>query len=98
MAIYLGIDLGTTNSVVCHKNKEFSFAKDEFGHNLIPSVVCYSDSETYVGREAVENEDNFPESTIRSSKRHIGTQAEIYQSLTAKDIAKDILMFLKSLG
>ena len=95
MGIFIGCDLGTTNSVVCFKNSknEFEFVKDESGNKLIPSVVCYAD-ELYVGREAVENEENFPEKTIRSSKRFIGNNNSDYD---ATEVAKHILEYLKAI-
>lgn len=101
MGLNVGIDLGTTFSVVSYKDKIFHYIKDESGQVLIPSVVCYS-GEGYVGREAVENEENYPESTIRSSKRHIGSTAILLEnsefgSINATDVAKDILEYLKSI-
>lgn len=95
MGLIIGCDLGTTNSVVCHKDKKgkFNFVKDESGSILVPSVVCYGDS-LYVGREAVENEENFPDKTIRSSKRFIGNASA---SIDATKVATEILSYLKSI-
>lgn len=101
MGINVGIDLGTTYSVVCHRDKKQIFIKDESGKILIPSVVCYG-GDGYVGLEAVENEENFPQFTIRSSKRHIGSSEALlpqseFGAITATDVAKDILVYIKSL-
>jgi len=95
MGIYIGCDLGTTNSVVCYKNSknEFEFVLDESGNKLIPSVVCYSD-EIFVGREAAENEENFPNKTIRSSKRFIGDYSS---EVNATEVATDILKYIKKI-
>lgn len=96
--IVVGIDLGTTNSVVCYsENQKYNFVKDETGKSLIPSVVCYSE-ETYVGAEAVDNEENFPDKTIRSSKRFIGQELELLPGVTPKNVAADILKYLKSIA
>ena len=74
--MYAGLDLGTTNSVVSYKDGVFKFVKDEAGHNLIPSVVCFAD-DVYVGRDAIEKEEEYPDITIRSSKRFIGQDVEL---------------------
>jgi molecular chaperone DnaK len=100
MGNYIGCDLGTTYSVICLANKNFNFVKDEFGKNLVPSVVCYNEdlSVKYCGAEATDNEDNFPEYTVRSSKRYIGTQKLlIKESISAKNVAKDLFVYLKNL-
>lgn len=93
-----GIDLGTTYSVVSYRDKsgKIVFIKDESGSSLIPSVVCYAD-ETYYGREAVENEENFPQSTIRSSKRFIGKNVDLLDGISPTKVATDILSYLKKI-
>jgi len=95
MGLIIGCDLGTTNSVVCHKDKsgKFNFVKDESGGTLVPSVVSYGDG-LYVGREAVENEENFPTQTVRSSKRFIGSSSS---PVDATKVASEILTYLKSI-
>ena len=98
MGIVIGIDLGTTNSVVCYKNSQgkYNFVKDESGKELIPSVVCFTEP-IQVGREAVENEEDFPELTIRSSKRFIGEHTKLINSFDATDVAEHILAYLKQI-
>lgn len=107
MSFYVGIDLGTTFSVVCHKDKQFSFAKDECGNNIIPSVVSYFEdgSVRFVGAEATENEENYPNQTIRSSKRFIGqnvksliTSIENHKAIAPIDVGRDILIYLKKIA
>lgn len=97
MNLVIGCDLGTTNSVVCLKDKnEFKFTKDPSGAALIPSVVCYT-KEKYVGKDAVENEEEFPSLTIRSSKRKIGKSDFLIENIKAIDVATDILSYLKNI-
>ena len=95
MGIIVGCDLGTTNSVVCFRDNlgKSIFVKDESGSVLIPSVVCHGDK-YYVGTEAVENEENFPQDTVRSSKRYIGDSSS---PIDATLIASKILAYLKSI-
>ncbi len=51
----LGIDLGTTHSVVaCMKGDAPVALEDDQGHSLIPSVTYYQDGETYIGATAFE--------------------------------------------
>eukprot|EP00241_Pyramimonas_parkeae_P005206 CAMPEP_0114227524 /NCGR_PEP_ID=MMETSP0058-20121206/1839_1 /TAXON_ID=36894 /ORGANISM="Pyramimonas parkeae, CCMP726" /LENGTH=369 /DNA_ID=CAMNT_0001338377 /DNA_START=384 /DNA_END=1493 /DNA_ORIENTATION=+ len=69
----MGIDLGTTYSVValCHRGKAFAVPVD--GFNITPSVVHYDPTgAVVVGREAAAKRVDFPESTIFDSKRLIG--------------------------
>src|SRR5690625_5068544 len=74
MAKIIGIDLGTTNSVVSvMEGDEPVVIPNQEGARTTPSVVAYTDSgEILVGqtakRQAVTNHDN----TIYSAKRQIG--------------------------
>ncbi len=105
MGINLGIDLGTTYTVCSFNNgKEFKFIKDESGSVLIPSVVSYS-SKILVGKDAVDNEENDPHLTIRSSKRLMGKNItnllsdEVYRKqVSPLDVATEILKYVKKLA
>src|SRR5688572_31828875 len=74
MGKIIGIDLGTTNSVVAvMEGKEAKVIVNEEGARITPSVVAWDDKgEILVGtiakRQAVTN----PENTIYSAKRFIG--------------------------
>ncbi len=74
----LGIDLGTTNSLVAHVAPDGSLTPrclpDEKGRNLLPSVVRYDPSGKVeaVGFPAREHAVEFPERTITSIKRLMG--------------------------
>ncbi|HEY3237413.1 MAG TPA: molecular chaperone DnaK [Polyangiaceae bacterium] len=78
MGKIIGIDLGTTNSVVAVMDgKEPKVIVNEEGSRLTPSVVAWDDkSEILVGtiakRQAVTN----PENTVYSVKRFIGRRLE----------------------
>jgi molecular chaperone DnaK len=100
MAKAVGIDLGTTNSVVSvMEGGEPTVIANAEGHRTTPSVVAWSKSdEVLVGeiakRQAVTN----AERTIRSVKRHIGTdwKADIGgKQFTPQEISARILMKLK---
>ncbi len=71
----VGIDLGTTNSLVAAviNGKPTCLAADEGDAKLLPSVVHYSkDGSVLVGRRAVELLPSFPTDTIKSAKRFMG--------------------------
>jgi len=74
MGKIVGIDLGTTNSVVAiMEGKEVKVIPNKHGSNLTPSVVAFADSgERLVGqlakRQAVVN----PRNTVYSIKRFMG--------------------------
>jgi molecular chaperone DnaK len=100
MAKAVGIDLGTTNSVVSvMEGGEPTVIANAEGARTTPSVVAWSKSgEVLVGevakRQAVTNADR----TIRSVKRHVGSdwKTEIDgKHYTPQEISARILMKLK---
>ncbi|HEY6560256.1 MAG TPA: molecular chaperone DnaK [Polyangiaceae bacterium] len=86
MGKIIGIDLGTTNSVVAvMEGKEPKVIVNEEGSRLTPSVVAWDEKgEVLVGtiakRQAVTN----PENTVYSSKRFIGRRHEEVQQETSR--------------
>jgi molecular chaperone DnaK len=100
MARAVGIDLGTTNSVVAVlEGGEPTVIANAEGGRTTPSVVAFAkNSEVLVGeiakRQAVTNVDR----TIRSVKRHIGTDWSVDidgKSYTPQEISARILQKLK---
>ncbi|MGQ9686917.1 MAG: Fe-S protein assembly chaperone HscA [Thiobacillaceae bacterium] len=70
----VGIDLGTTNSLVATVRNGFALVlNDEHGRPLLPSVVRYlKDGGTQVGYEAQSYASRDPHNTIISAKRFMG--------------------------
>jgi molecular chaperone HscA len=69
----VGIDLGTTNSLVATVRSGMSTVlHDEHGHALLPSVVRYLQDATVVGHEAQAAQSQDPVNTIVSVKRFMG--------------------------
>src|SRR5437867_4800785 len=70
----VGIDLGTTNSLVAAvRNGMAVVLNDHDGHALLPSIVRYMrDGRTVVGREAEAELARDPRNTIVSVKRFMG--------------------------
>ena len=69
----VGIDLGTTNSLVAAViSGTASILKQTNDSNLLASVVNYSTDNTIVGEEAKELQIHDPQNTISSVKRLIG--------------------------
>ncbi len=82
----LGIDLGTTHSiisVVCKDEPEVLC--DEQGQQIIPSVVHYGDKVTTVGHAAAEQRATDPANSIFSVKRLIGRS---HDEITANNFSK----------
>lgn len=78
---YIGIDFGTTNSVVAVFNPEtYDIELVEDGvpaSPLIPSVLVFEDAETYVIGQAARNAVNAaPDRSVRSIKRIMGYDHE----------------------
>ncbi|HYA46355.1 MAG TPA: Hsp70 family protein, partial [Burkholderiales bacterium] len=70
----VGIDLGTTNSLVATvRNGIATVLNDHEGHGLLPSVVRYlRDGRAVVGREAQAEQARDPKNTVVSVKRFMG--------------------------
>ena len=70
----VGIDLGTTNSLVATVRSGMAVVlNDEQGHSLLPSVVRYdADGTVTVGRDAQNRQAKDPKNTIVSVKRFMG--------------------------
>src|SRR5215471_2267798 len=78
MGKIIGIDLGTTNSVVAiMEGREPKVIVNEEGSRLTPSVVAWDDKgEILVGQIAKRQAVTNPENTIFSAKRFIGRRFE----------------------
>ena len=74
----IGIDLGTTNSVVAvMEGKEAKVIPNAEGNRLTPSVVAFTDnSETLVGEPAKRQAVTNPTRTIASIKRFMGRKKQ----------------------
>lgn len=75
MGKMIGIDLGTTNSLVAvWENGKSTLIPNSFGEFLTPSIVSFdADGTVYVGKIAKERQVTHPESTISVFKRFMGT-------------------------
>ncbi|MEZ9820430.1 Fe-S protein assembly chaperone HscA [Shewanella sp. 10N.286.45.A1] len=79
----VGIDLGTTNSLVAAvRSGVANTLPDESEHHSLPSVVRYTQDRVFVGREAEAFSAQDPQNTIVSVKRFMGRSLEDIQSGT----------------
>jgi molecular chaperone DnaK len=78
MGKIIGIDLGTTNSVVAvMEGKEPKVIVNEEGARLTPSVIAWDDKgEILVGQIAKRQAVTNPENTVYSTKRFVGRRFE----------------------
>ncbi len=73
----IGIDLGTTNSLVAAiRNSVPEVLSDTTGRRLLPSVVHYGANATQVGEAAASQASADPRNTIASVKRLMGRAAK----------------------
>src|SRR4051794_21940604 len=74
MSKVVGIDLGTTNSLVAHVvNGVPAIIRDKAGDGLVPSVVSVdAEGTVYVGREAQRRLLTDAQRTVYSVKRFMG--------------------------
>ncbi len=87
----IGIDLGTTHSVVAiSRNHQAVTIVNSQGETLMPSVVAYGDQGIVVGRQAMDH----PEA-IRSIKRRMGQSVQA-SSPSPIQVSAEILKVLKA--
>ncbi len=97
----VGIDLGTTNSVISVlEGGEPQVIANAEGARTTPSVVAFAkNGEVLVGDQAKRQAITNPERTIRSVKRHMSTDCSIEidgKSYTAQEISARILQKMKA--
>jgi molecular chaperone DnaK len=86
MARILGIDLGTTNSLIAYMDGETpSVIPGRNGRTMVPSVIAMTDNGLIVGDPAKEYLVRNPERTIYSVKRFMG------KSLA--DVSEELIYF-----
>jgi len=105
----IGIDLGTTNSVVAAMvGGEIEILENTEGNRVTPSVVTFPDpsdeakTETYVGKNALNIQSKCPELTVESAKQHMGTDVVykigdvVTREYTPVQVSAQILRKLKT--
>ncbi|MFS8520142.1 MAG: molecular chaperone DnaK [Micromonosporaceae bacterium] len=100
MARAVGIDLGTTNSCVCVlEGGEPTVIANAEGSRTTPSIVAFAkNNEVLVGEVAKRQAVTNPDRTVRSVKRHMGTNWTIDidgKKYTPQEISARVLMKLK---
>ncbi len=99
MSRAVGIDLGTTNSVIAIlEGGDPTVVANAEGGRTTPSIVSFKDDDVLVGEVAKRQAITNPDHTVRSVKRHMGTDwfIKIYdKTYTAQEISARILMKLK---
>ena len=75
MAVIIGIDLGTTNSLGCvFRDGQAELIPNRYGSFLTPSVVSVlEDGKVLVGQPAKERRITHPDQTFSSFKKDMGT-------------------------
>jgi molecular chaperone DnaK (HSP70) len=99
----VGIDLGTTNSeIAIWRNGRPEVLADEQGRLILPSVVGLSETgELLVGEEARNQFLLYPDRTIRSIKRRMGSEDRVRlgeREYTPQEISAMILSRLKDIA
>jgi molecular chaperone DnaK len=103
MDLIVGIDLGTTNSeIALYREGRPDVLADELGRMILPSVVGVTEAgELLVGEEARNQYALYPERTIRSIKRRMGSDAKVAlggAEYTPQEISAIILKHLKAIA
>ena len=101
--IIVGIDLGTTNSVISYLQADgkVKVIPNPEGTNTTPSVVAFkADGEEIVGNAAKRQMITNPD-TVRSAKRHMGTSDKFHinclnKDFTPQEISAKVLAYMKN--
>ena len=94
----IGIDLGTTNSVVCEYKKGMTHILKIDGKDSVPSVVFIDNDTVEVGNKAKRRVLIHPELTLSSMKRQLGSkyskkiQGKTYSPV---DVSYHVLSYIK---
>ncbi|PIC87886.1 molecular chaperone DnaK [Sporosarcina sp. P20a] len=98
MSKIIGIDLGTTNSVVAvYEGGEAKVIPNPEGNRTSPSVVAFKNGERQVGEVAKRQSITNP-NTIMSVKRHMGTDFKVEvdgQEYSPQEVSAMILQYMK---
>ncbi|ARJ40293.1 molecular chaperone DnaK [Sporosarcina sp. P21c] len=98
MSKIIGIDLGTTNSVVAvYEGGEAKVIPNPEGNRTSPSVVAFKNGERQVGEVAKRQSITNP-NTIMSVKRHMGTDYKVEvdgQEYSPQEVSAMILQYMK---
>ena len=94
----IGIDLGTTNSVVCRYHKGNAEVVPIADNVSVPSVIFIDNEGPQVGTGAKQKSLIYPDQILSSTKRELGREWKktiLGKDYAAKDAAQMILSFLK---
>ncbi len=96
----IGIDLGTTNSLVAYYTDEGpKVIPNRFGDVLTPSVVSIDENDNiFVGKTAIERMQLYPETSAAVFKRSMGSDKKFdlgSKSFTAEELSSFVLRSLK---
>lgn len=96
----VGIDLGTTNSLVaCFTEEGPKIIPNRLGKSLTPSIVSVDEQDqVYVGETARERQSLYPDTVAATFKRSMGSTKEFQlgrKKFTAEELSSFILRSLK---
>ena len=96
----IGIDLGTTNSLVAYYTDEGpKVIPNRFGEVLTPSVVSIDENDNiFVGKTAIERMQLYPETSAAVFKRSMGSDKKFElgsKAFTAEELSSFVLRSLK---
>lgn len=96
----IGIDLGTTNSLVAYwDGEEAKIIPNVMGSKYTPSIVSVGEEgEIFVGEIAKERTITHPKKTVEAFKRYMGTNRKVYLGefcFTPEELSSFILKSLK---
>ncbi len=93
MGKYVGIDLGTTFSVVSYidKNGIAQIIPNKDGENITPSTVLFDDDEVIVGKQAKKSAFLHPDNYEAFVKRHMGERSYQFTSASGEKYSAEAI-------
>ena len=98
--IFIGIDLGTTNTLACYlKNGKTKLINFSSGKNMLPSMLAVEEDQIIIGKVAKELRKTNPYNVIRSSKTYMADPKKTWtvggKTFTPTQVAAEILKEVK---
>ena len=102
MSKVIGIDLGTSNSVIAYVNErgKAEIIRNDFGRTVTPSIICFDDVTPVVGDAAQKKQRAGKKEIAQLFKRYMADEYFLFSAhgsdYSAVDLSTFVLSYLKA--